>query len=96
MLKPQDFAKLSIETRDELIKTFGLKRSGFGSDVRGNEVFMFDGFTQLDLLNVNINANDNKNTQQDGSRVSAGNGVKEESVGTKRSGKRKAVSIPSK
>jgi hypothetical protein len=96
MLNPQEFARLEPNAREELISKFNLVRSGFGSDVRGGEVFMFDGFTKLDLINVNLNANDNKNTQQDGGGISTGNGIEEESISPKRNGKRKAVSIPSK
>lgn len=88
MLNPGDFAKLIPNAREELIKKFNLVRSGFGSDVRGNEVFMFDGFTKLDLINV---TNDTReNTQQNGSGIDEGTRSKK----TKGVRKGKSISIP--
>ena len=90
-MKAIDWMRLSPEDRAKAVEVFGLIKTG-STDVRGG-VVISDGYTDADLINVNITKNETReNAQQDGGGTVQGVGSEK----AKRTRKGKNLSVPTK
>ena len=97
-MKTQDWLRLPIEVRLDLVKKHNLKRSSY-SDVRGGIVYS-DGFTDQDLekveiLETNETLHERKTTEQNEGTDSVGTSSKAESGQTETVREGDSVAVPS-